>query len=807
MLNNLIKHSLRAFRRQRSYIIINIIGLSIGIACSLLIALYVYYEESYDRFNVKKDRIYDIALNFRIGGQELFTEAMTSYPVGGTLLREFPEVEDFLRMRRMYGAATVTYNNQTYDEENILEADSSFFNFFTIPVLNGDPKTLLNAPRKVVLSTSLSKKIFGNENPVDKILKIGKDTAIYTVTGVMGDIPGNSHFKAGMLVSMLSDSQAGSQEWGSNNLNTYLLLSPNTNYRNVDEKFPALIAKYLGPEIKRFLNISFEDFLSRGNKYGYFLQKLSDIHLDTSVKPHFLAPCDPKLLKVLGSIALLILLVAVVNFINLSTAQASSRAKEVAIKKLGGSTRAMLIAQFLTESVIMSFVSTIVALIIIKLVLPFFNDLLGTKLTLKLSDAWFIIPFMILFAMVTGILAGSYPAFFLSAFSPYRVLKGGKIDRTHKGSLRKVLVVLQFTISIFLIVGTLIMYRQIIYMNERDPGFIKDQLLVLENEGALGANAKSFKETISMIPGVVSVTSSSSVPGNSDNNNGYMLEGKKDETILMWTNYVDYKFLETYGMQLKSGRFFKKEFPSDAQACLLNESAIKKWNIDPEKLRIMGYRDSGKVVYYPIIGVVKDFVFESQRKQIAPLIFRLKSESDRYGYITVKILPKNYRETIKKIETAWQGFVTEDPLKYHFVDDIMKQLYIKERQNAVIAVISSFLAIFIAILGLYGLTSYTVEQRTKEIGVRKAMGSTVHGIYFAISREIIILISVSAALSFPIIYYLSGKWLENFYYRISPGLFSFLAGLIIVLGITVLTISYRTLRAARVNPAQSLRYE
>jgi putative ABC transport system permease protein len=807
MLNNLIKHSLRAFRRQRSYIIINIIGLSIGIACSLLIALYVYYEESYDRFNVKKDRIYDIALNFRIGGQELFTEAMTSYPVGGTLLREFPEVEDFLRMRRMYGAATVTYNNQTYDEENILEADSSFFNFFTIPVLNGDPKTLLNAPRKVVLSTSLSKKIFGNENPVDKILKIGKDTAIYTVTGVMGDIPGNSHFKAGMLVSMLSDSQAGSQEWGSNNLNTYLLLRPNTNYRNVDEKFPALIAKYLGPEIKRFLNISFEDFLSRGNKYGYFLQKLSDIHLDTSVKPHFLAPGDPKLLKILGSIALLILLVAVVNFINLSTAQASSRAKEVAIKKLGGSTRAMLIAQFLTESVIMSFVSTIVALIIIKLVLPFFNDLLGTTLTLKLSDAWFIIPFMILFAMVTGILAGSYPAFFLSAFSPYRVLKGGKIDRTHKGSLRKVLVVLQFTISIFLIVGTLIMYRQIIYMNERDPGFIKDQLLVLENEGALGANAKSFKETISMIPGVVSVTSSSSVPGNSDNNNGYMLEGKKDETILMWTNYVDYKFLETYGMQLKSGRFFKKEFPSDAQACLLNESAIKKWNIDPEKLRIMGYRDSGKVVYYPIIGVVKDFVFESQRKQIAPLIFRLKSESDRYGYITVKILPKNYRETIKKIETAWQRFVTEDPLKYHFVDDIMKQLYIKERQNAVIAVISSFLAIFIAILGLYGLTSYTVEQRTKEIGVRKAMGSTVHGIYFAISREIIILISVSAALSFPIIYYLSGKWLENFYYRISPGLFSFLAGLIIVLGITVLTISYRTLRAARVNPAQSLRYE
>ena len=807
MFNNLIKHSLRSFKRQRSYIVINITGLSIGIACSLLIALYLLYETSYDRFNVKKDRIFDIALNFRISGQELFTEAMTAYPVGATLMREFPEVEDFLRMKKMYGVETVTYDKQTYSEENIIEVDSSFFNFFSIPVMKGDPETLLNAPGKVVLSSSMANKIFGNENPVDKRIKIGKDTATYIISGIMGDIPGNSHFKAGMLVSMLSYPQANNQEWGSNNLNTYLLLRPNANYRSVDEKFPALIAKYFGPEVKRFLNISFEEFLSRGNNYEYYLQNLTDIHLDTSIKPFFLAPGDPKLLKILGSIALLILLVAVVNFINLSTAQASSRVKEVAIKKLSGSTRTMLITQFLTESVIMSFVSTIVGLIIIKLVLPFFNDLLGTTLTLKLSDAWFIIPFMILFAIVTGILSGSYPAFFLSAFSPYRVLKGGKIDRTHRGGLRKLLVVLQFTISIFLIVGTLIMYRQIVYMQERDPGFIKDQLLVLENEEALGASAKSFKETISMIPGVLSVSSSSTVPGISDSNNGYMLEGNKDETIMMWTNNVDYKFLETYGMQLKSGRFFKQEFPSDAQACLLNEAAIKKWNIDPEKLRIMGYRDSGKVVYYPIIGVVKDFVFESQRKQIAPLIFRLKSESDRYGYITAKISPKNYGETIRKIETAWQGFVTDDPLKYRFVDDIMNKLYIKERQNAIIAVISSFLAIFIAILGLYGLTSYTVEQRTKEIGVRKAMGSTVHGIYFAISREIIILISVSAALSFPIIFYLSGKWLENFYYRISPGLFTFLAGLIIALGIAVLTISYRTLKASRVNPAQSLRYE
>jgi putative ABC transport system permease protein len=806
MLSNLIKHSLRSLKRQQSYIIINITGLSIGIACSLLIALYVMYEASYDRFNAKKDRIYDIALNFRIGGQE-FTEATTAYPVGATLLKEFPEVEDFLRMMRVYGATTVTYNNQIYDEENIIKADSSFFNFFTIPVLKGNPGNLLNAPGKVVLSSSMAKKIFGNENPVDKILKIGKDTATYIVTGVMGDIPGNSHFKAGLLVSLLSDSQANSQEWGNNSLNTYLLLKPNANYKNVNEKFPALILKYLGPEIQRFMNISFEEFLAKGNKYGYYLQKLTDIHLDTSIKPSFEAPGDPKLLRILSCIAVLILLVAVVNFTNLSTAQASARAKEVGIKKLSGSKRGMLITQFLSESILMSFVSTIVALIIIKLVLPFFNDMFGTSIILGLSATWFMIPFIILFALITGILAGSYPAFFLSSFSPYRVFKGGKNDSSHKGRLRKVLVILQFTISISLIVGTLIMGRQIVYMIERDPGFIKDQLLVLEKEEALGANVKSFKETISTIPGVMSVTSSSSVPGNINNNNGYMLEGNKEETILMWTNYVDYKFLETYGMKLKSGRFFNKEFLADDQACILNESAIKKFNIDPGKLRIMGYRDSGKVVYYPIIGVVSDFVFESQRNQIAPYIFRLKSESYSYGYLTVKISSKNYRETIKKIETIWKEFAQDDPFKYHFVDDIMKQLYVKERQSALIAVISSILAIFIAALGLYGLTSFTLEQRTKEIGVRKAMGSSILGIYYSISREIIILISISGLLSFPVIYYVSGKWLENFYYRINPGLLTFLVGLIIALGIAVLTISYRTLRAARVNPAQSLRYE
>ncbi len=396
-------------------------GLSIGIACSLLIALYVLYEASYDRFNTKSDRIYDVVTDFMIDGQE-FIDATTSFPLGPAMLREFPEVEDYLRMKRVYGANTLTYDNQSYSEDNIIEADSSFFNFFTIPILTGDPANLLNAPGKIVLSASVAKKIFDNQNPVDKIITIGKDTSSYIVTGIMDDIPGNSHFKAGVLVSMLSDPQYYNDEWGNNNLCTYVLLKPNTDYTNVNEKLKPLVVTHITPLLQQVLSLSYEEFINKGNRYGYYLQKLTDIHLDTSVQPHFLAAGDPKLLIILSGIALLILLVAAVNFTNLSTAQASARSKEVAMKKLAGSNRGMLIAQFLSESVIMSFAATVIALIIIRIVLPFFNDLLGTSLKLKFWDTWYIIPFIILFPVITGILAGSYPAFFLSAFNPNRVL-------------------------------------------------------------------------------------------------------------------------------------------------------------------------------------------------------------------------------------------------------------------------------------------------------------------------------------------------------------------------------------------------
>jgi putative ABC transport system permease protein len=706
------------------------------------------------------------------------------------------------------GPTVIEYNNQPFTEEHMIEADSSFFNFFSIPVIKGDAKNVLNAPRKVVLSESTAKKIFGSENPIDKQIKIGSDSIRYTVTGVMADVPQNSHFEANVVSSFLTNPRSKDPGWMNNSFSTYFLLKPNSSYKTVDAKYPELLQKYVGPEIQKFTGIALNDFIAQGNKYRFYLQSINDIHLDTSVQQEFKASVDPKYLRIFGSIAILIVLIAAINFMNLSTAQASRRAKEVGIKKVAGSTRGMLVAQFLSESFILSLIALIISIVLIKLSLPFFNNLLGASLSLSLFTAWYTIPLLILFALFVGLLAGSYPAFFLSSFNPYEVLKGSVKNSMQNGRLRRVLVVFQFAVSILLIVGTMIMYRQIKYMLNKDVGFNKEQLIVINRAEALGKKMKSFKETVKNIPGVINISSSTAIPGRTNNNNGYMMEGRKDETFLMATSWVDYDFLATYGMTLASGRTFNESFSSDKESCIINESAFKDFKItDMEKTRFMEPQDSGKVKYLPVIGVVKNFNYESLRNPIGPYILKIQNDNMLWGYITVRLSGQNYSKTIASIEDKWKEFVSNNPLQYYFLDADFELMYRQEKQNAQMAVIFSVLAIFIAALGLFGLTSFTVEQRTKEIGVRKAMGSSVTGIYIVISREVIILVSLSALIAWPLVYFWAGKWLQNFYYKINLGFFSLILGLAIALGIAVLTISYRILRAARVNPAQSLKYE
>jgi putative ABC transport system permease protein len=807
MFNQLIKYSLRSFKRQRAYIIINVLGLSVGITCSLLIAIFVINEACYDRYNTRKERIFRVILDGKIGDQNI-AQASTAPVIGPTMMQEFPEIEDFLRING-WGPTIVNYNNQTFMEEHMVEADSSFFNFFSIKVLKGDPKNLLNAPHKVVLSESTAKKIFGDVNPIDKTLKIGSDSIRFTISGVMADIPGNSHFEINIITSIMTYTESSSNpSWLSNHLSTYLLLKPNSDYKSLEKKFPGFVLKYLGTEIQQYLGISINDFFAQGNRYRYYLQNLTDIHLDPSIRQQLKEASDPKYLTIFGSIAILVILIAAVNFMNLSTAQSSKRAKEVGIKKIGGSTNGMLIAQFLFESFILTFVSLILAIIFIMVSLPYFNNLLGESLDLKLFTGWYAIPVLVLFSLVVGFLAGSYPAFYLSSFNPYEVLKGGMKNSMKNGWLRRVLVVFQFAVSILLIVGTLIMYRQIKYMLNKDVGFNKEQLLVINRARALGSQVTAFKKEVREIPGVINIASSTAVPGRNNNNIGYMLEGSPEKTLLIQTNWIDDDYLDVYGMTLTSGRTFNALFGSDREACLVNEAAVKNFGVsDIEKTRFMVPSDSARMKYFPVIGVVKNFNFESLRTPVGPYIFRYKTDDFLWGYLTVKISAKDYPETIAGIGNIWKQFTSDDQLQYYFVDEDFKQMYNQEKQNARMAVVFSLLAIFIAALGLFGLTSFTVEQRTREIGLRKAMGASITEIYIVISKEVIILVSVSSLIAWPLIYYIAVNWLENFYYRLNPGVFSFLAGLSIVLGTAILTISYRVLRAGRVNPAQSLKYE
>jgi len=806
MLRNLITHSLRSLKRQRSYLIINILGLSVGIACSLLIAIYVINEAGYDRFNEKKDRIFRIVLNGKMGGQE-FIGAYTCSPIGPTMLREFPEIEDYLRLTGR-GPTVVEYNDLSFTDDNVLESDSAFFNFFSIPLLKGDPGNVLNAPRRAVLSASTAKRIFGNEDPIDKAIKIGDDTVKFIVSGIMEDVPANSHFNASILTSFMTNPRSQDPVWLSNSFSTYLLLKPNTDAEAVSAKIPGLLAKYAGPQVQRFMGISIDEFLSQGNKYNYFLQKLTDIHLDPSIQQEFKAASDPKYLWIFGSISILIILIAAINFMNLATAQATKRAKEVGIKKVAGSTRGLLVSQFLSESFILSLVSLVIALIIIRISLPYFNNLLGSDLSLDLFDKWYKIPVLLLFTLFVGLIAGSYPAFFLSSFNPSEVLKGSVKGSLRNGRIRRVLVVFQFAVSILLITGTLVMYRQIFFMLNKDVGFNKEQLLVINMAHSLQNRVEAFKESVREIPGIINIASSTAVPGRNNNLNGYGIEGKKDETALLQSSWADEDFIDTYKMEIVSGRNFDRTFASDKDACIINESAAKNFGItDKTNTRFMLPLDSGKFQYLTVIGIVKNFHFESLRNPIEPYMILRKGEHNNWGYVTIKLSAQNYQQTIGEIEKRWKEFTSNDPLQYYFVDEDFEQMYLQEKQNAQLAVIFSALAILIAALGLFGLTSFTVEQRTKEIGVRKAMGSSVSGIYYVISREIIVLVTISALIAWPLIYFIAGKWLENFYYRINAGAFSFVAGLGIALLVATVTISYRILKAAAVNPAQSLKYE
>lgn len=807
MVKNLLKYSLRSLQRQKSYVIINVIGLAFGLACSLVIFLFVSHELSYDKHFENKDRVYRVILEGKLGGQEV-TVVSTASPIGPTMRNEFPEVEEFTRING-WGETIIKYQEKSFTEKAFIEADSAFFKVFSIPLIRGNKEKILNIPHTAVVSVSTARKMFGEEDPIGKMIQAGTDSTLYRVTGVMEDIPENTHFSANIIGSFMTNPRADDNQWLSNSFNTYVLLYPNADASSVDGRFKGMIEKYVGPEITRFLGISIEEFLSAGNKYNMFLQPLLEIHLDPSIEQDLKAANDPRYLYIFGAIAILIIIIAAINFMNLSTAQASKRAKEISIKKVSGSTRGMLISQFLTETILLSFLSLLLALLVVELTLPYISELLGQKLQIKYLGDWYTIPGLIVLMVIVGIIAGSYPAFYLSSFNPYEVLKGNFRSGRGSKTLRRILVIFQFSISIILIVGTMIMYRQISYMQNKDLGWDKEQLLVIRRASVLGNKIDTFKKEIKGIAGVINASASTAVPGHNNNNNGYMIKGRAEESFLLETNWVDFDYLDTYGMELSDGRFFDESFATDEDACLVNEIAVKHYNlVDPFATKFLFLdEETQEDGLMPIIGVVKDFHYQSLQKRIGPYMMRFKNEDMNWGYISVRLNPVSVKSTMQEIESTWNEYTGNVPMRYFFMDLDFARLYKEERQNAILSILFTILGILIAALGLYGLTSFTVAQRTKEIGVRKTFGASIGNIWYLISKEILTLIVISTVISWPLIYWVASNWLANYHYRIELGIFEFLAGFLISVIIALATISYRALKAASANPSLSLRYE
>ncbi|HNP22258.1 MAG: ABC transporter permease [Chitinophagaceae bacterium] len=810
MLKNYFKIAIRSLWKNKGFTAINIAGLATGLACFILIALYVVDELSYDRYNEKADRIYRVDADIKFGGNELKL-CVSSDPMGPTLKKDYPQVEEFTRIYASEGDKLVKKGNEYIDEQHIAYVDSTFFNVFTLPALSGDTRHALDEPNTVVITASTAQKYFGPANALGKALEIDKKP--YKITAVIKDIPQNSHFHFDFMLSM-KNVDYGFGNFLSHNFQTYIVLRPGTDYHDFEKNFTQIVNNYIFPQAKQFMSInSMDDFYKAGNQLQYHLMPLTDIHLKSARFPELDTNGNMQYVYIFGVVALFILLIACINFINLSTARSANRAKEVGIRKVLGTEKKNLIFQFLTESALMALISLIIAIGIAYAVLPLFNDIAAKSLTVSSIFSGKILPFLIALPFLVGIVAGSYPAFFLSKFKPVTVLKGKINAGFRKSYLRSSLVVLQFFTSIILIVGTVVIYKQLNYIQTTNLGFNKDQVLIINGYSALDKNAEAFKNDILNLPGVKSGTISGFLPvaNSSRNDVSYSRDAVQDSknSLSAQSWRVDYDYINTLGMQIVKGRNFSKEFGSDSGAVIINETAAKVLGYtDPiGKKLFSNFQDASgatKPISYDIVGVVKDFHFESLRQNIYPLILRLDKDN---GLASFKVNTANIQPLIKQIEAKWKAMAPGMPFSYRFMDEAFDSMYRSEQRVGEVSVTFAILAIFIACLGLFGLVTYMAEQRTKEIGVRKVLGASVSNLVAMLSKDFLKLVIIAAVIAFPVSWWAMHSWLQDFAYRISIDWWVFAVAAFAALFIALATISFQAVKAALANPVKSLRTE
>ena len=658
----------------------------------------------------------------------------------------------------------------------------------------------------------MAKKYFGDENPVGKLLNADKRRD-YKVTAVVKEFPENSHFHFDFLASLSSYGFVDQQGWLSNNCYTYFLLQKGFPPEQFKAKLHGLVEKYAYPVIERFLNVPIEDLLKSGAKYEFVLQPLSDIHLHSNLDAELEPNGDIAYVYIFSIIALGILLIACINFTNLATARSANRLKEIGVRKTLGSSRNQLIKQFLSESILMTFIAGIISLIIIEFALPYFSDLIGKHLSIDYLENAFSIPLLILFILFVGIISGAYPALYLSSFNPTKVLKKETGNSGKNPWLRNALVVVQFAVSIFLFIGTIIVYNQLDYISNKKLGFNKDQVVVVEKTDDIGIQRphilESFINDLKSIPGVVDASNSNQIFGENFGNTPYKVYGSNDNHLVN-TMFTDYDFASVYEIEMLKGRFYSKAFGSDTTALVINETAAKEFGIldDPIGKRIV-HAHSNDVTpdIYNIIGVTKDFNYQSLHQKIQPMIIHLFNSGGFGRNVSVKISPSNVKKELSEISAVWHKYAGNQAFEYNFFDEDFAKAYAAEERTGVIVSVFSVLAIFIACLGLLGLAAFTTEQRTKEVGIRKILGASVPGIVALLLKDFVKWVLISNIIAWPIAYFTLNKWLEDFAYRINISLWTFVLASIIALLIAIFTVGYQSMKAATANPVKSLRYE
>lgn len=809
MFKNLMKTTFRNLIKQKGYAIINITGLAIGIACCVLILLYVQDELSYDKHFENADRIYRIGMKGKLGDNN-FEMAVSPGPAGYTLQKEFPEVVAATRIRT-FGYPVMRYKDKAFSEEKFMWADSTYFDVFAVNFIQGDPNSALSRPESVVLTQSTARKYFGDEDPMGKIINADRNRD-YLVTGVIEDPPATTHFHYDFLGSLSTyNFTRNDNRWISNNYYTYIMLNESATMAGVEDKFEALITKYAVPQIEQAVGVPYSQLQEQGAYYGMFLQKMTDIHLHSDLDNEAQPNGSAAYVYIFSVIALAILAIAGINFMNLATARSIKRAKEVGVRKTLGSSRGQLIRQFLAETLFLTSLAVMLALILVEVLLPLFNNLAGKQMQIHYFDNFITLPALFVFTLLVGLASGIYPAFFLSSFQPVKVLKSSGISTGGGASiLRSGLVIFQFVISIVLFIGTFIVHSQLSFVQDKKLGFNKEQIVLVKKTDDLSTGIWQFMDELRSHSDIVSVSNSNSLPGLTFSNNVHKsADAPSNENHILWETHLDDQFAQTFEIEMVAGRFFDRSRPLDTAAVVINEAAVRLFGlVDPigKEIISMGSTPENSTTYH-VIGVMKDFHFESLHQKIRPLGFKMYRRNWFGRNIAVRVAGGNIPATLAHIESTWKKYAEDQAFEYSFFDDDFAELYAAEQRTGNLMTIFSGLAIMVACLGLLGLASFTTEQRTKEIGIRKTLGASVPRIVGLLFKEFAKWVLLANIVAWPAAYFLMNGWLQNFAYRVDISIITFIAASVLTLFVAFVTVSYQTVSAALTNPVDALRNE